>query len=224
MRLLLAIACPVIATIVALPIPRASATSTMAAMVYLLAVVGAAVIGGLRGGLFASVISFLGLNFFFTPPFHTFAVEKPEDLVALIGFLAVSSLVANLFTHLLTQRERAERRERETGLLYHLSSQLLERESTAGVLDEFTKDLSYLLGLSYCGVYGLQADGSLKLLAQFSEGGGAPNEGGVDIPLKTDREVFGTVRLVPRRDKEFGEDDSALAQALLLRSLLRWRA
>lgn len=214
-RLLLAIACPLIATTLALPLPRASATSTVAAMVYLLAVVGAAVIGGLRGGLFASVISFLGLNFFFTPPFHTFEVEKPEDLVALLGFLIVSSIVANLFTQLMNQRERAERRERETGLLYHLASQLLGRESTAGVLDEFTRDLAGILRLSVCEVYVAESDGELKLASRFTAGQISESGRTFDIPLKTDREEFGVVRVIPRVGTALDDEDLALAHAFV---------
>ena len=63
-------------------------------------------------GLVASVCSFLALNFFFTPPFHTFAVEETADLVALAVFLAVSATVGTMLSRVLEQRARAERRER----------------------------------------------------------------------------------------------------------------
>src|ERR1043165_9640583 len=64
-------------------------TAAVGATIYLLAVVIAAAVGGTRSGLVASAIGFLGLNFFFTAPRHTFRVGKSEDLVALIAFLVV---------------------------------------------------------------------------------------------------------------------------------------
>ena len=78
----------------------------------------AAATGGLVPGLIASAASFLALNFFFTPPLHTFAVEETADLVALAVFLAVSATVGTMLSRVLEQRARAERREREAWLLH----------------------------------------------------------------------------------------------------------
>lgn len=100
-----------VATLLAtLPVEVSTAT---AALVYVLAVTAAAALGGLVAGLTASVLSFLGLNFFFTRPFHTFVVTKPEDLIALVVFLLVSATVGTLISTALAQRARAETRERE---------------------------------------------------------------------------------------------------------------
>jgi two-component system sensor histidine kinase KdpD len=105
---------PAIATLLAaLPIETSTAT---AALVYVLAVTGAAVLGGVLAGLTASLVSFLGLNFFFTSPLHTFVVTKPEDLIALVVFLLVSATVGTLISTALAQRARAETRELEADL------------------------------------------------------------------------------------------------------------
>lgn len=109
--MLVGLALPAAATLLAvLPI---DVSTTTAALVYVLAVTAAATLGGLAAGLAASVLSFLTLNFFFTPPFHTFVVTKPEDLIALVVFLLVSATVGTLISTTLSQRARAERRERE---------------------------------------------------------------------------------------------------------------
>src|SRR2546430_1113387 len=105
LRLLAAVGLPGLATGVAsLGGLQSPTAETNAALLYLLSVVVAALIGGLRGGLIASFLSFLGLNFFFTPPLRNFAVAKGEDLLALLVFLAVSILVATLLTRTLSQR------------------------------------------------------------------------------------------------------------------------
>lgn len=102
---------PSCATLLAvLPVDVSTAT---AALAYVLAVTASAAVGGLAAGLAASVLSFLALNFFFTPPFHTFVVTKPEDLIALVVFLLVSATVGTLISVAISQRARAERREHE---------------------------------------------------------------------------------------------------------------
>jgi two-component system, OmpR family, sensor histidine kinase KdpD len=87
---------PGIVTLLA-ALPTETSTTT-AALAYVLGVVLAAAAGRIVAGLAASVLSFLALNFFFTPPLRTFAVEKTEDLVALAVFLAVSATVGALLS------------------------------------------------------------------------------------------------------------------------------
>jgi len=67
-RLVVAAALPWLATAVAaLPPLRSSRSAASAGFIYLFAVVGASLVAGLRGGLVASLLSALGLNFFFVP-------------------------------------------------------------------------------------------------------------------------------------------------------------
>ena len=61
----------------------------------------------------ASLLSFLALNFFFTPPLHTFGVAAPEDLVALSAFLVTSVIVGLLLSSALQAKSKSERRELE---------------------------------------------------------------------------------------------------------------
>jgi len=82
-------------------------STTTAALTYVLAVTAAAAVGGLIAGLAASVASFLALNFFFTAPFRTLFVGKPEDFVALVVFLIVSATVGTLISTAIAQRARA---------------------------------------------------------------------------------------------------------------------
>src|SRR5215217_4804588 len=78
-------------------LPEGISTAS-AALFYVLAVTGASAISGARAGIATSVLSFFGLNFFFTEPFHTFDVAKPEDLAALAVFLVVSVIVGTLLS------------------------------------------------------------------------------------------------------------------------------
>lgn len=61
---------------------------------YLVLVVVVAVVGGLGPALCAAVLSAGLLNFFFTRPLHTFAINDPNDVVALAAFVAVATTVS----------------------------------------------------------------------------------------------------------------------------------
>jgi two-component system sensor histidine kinase KdpD len=127
-------------------------STTTAALAYVVAVMLAAAAGGIPAGLIASALSFLGLNFFFTPPRHTLRVDKLEDLVALAVFVAVSGLVATLLSAVLQQRTRAERREQEARLLQHFGNRLLAGRPVEEVLGEFAESVVRLFDLARCEV------------------------------------------------------------------------
>jgi two-component system sensor histidine kinase KdpD len=145
-----AVALPGTATLLAL-LPRGVST-TSAALAYVVAVMIAAAFGGIAAGLLASVLSFLGLNFFFTPPEHTFRVDKLGDLVALAVFVAVSAFVATMLSAVLKQRVRAERREQEARLLHHFGTRLLAGRPVDEVLREFAISVVRLFDLVRCEV------------------------------------------------------------------------
>jgi two-component system sensor histidine kinase KdpD len=126
-------------------------TSTeIAALVYVLAVTGASALSGLAAGLATSILSFLALNFFFTEPLHTLNVAKPEDLTALAAFLVVSLIVGTLLSTAVSQRTRAERREREALLLQRFGTRLLAGEAPADVLGSFARAVTDLFPVGRC--------------------------------------------------------------------------
>jgi two-component system sensor histidine kinase KdpD len=180
---------------------------------YMLAVVSAAILGGMVGGLTASFLSFLGLNFFFTPPYGTFRVAKGEDAVALFVFLAVSSLVATLFTQALVQRSRAEQRERETFLLYQLSSGLLSRQRLEEVLRQTAKDLVELFRLARCEIELVLEPSESNRVAEFDVGREFDRDSALEVPLQTERTSFGVIRLFPESGRDLTETEEELATA-----------
>ena len=136
--LVVAVLAPAAATVLALQF-RGGRES--AASLYLLAVVVASAAAGLWAGLASSLLSFLGLNYFFTPPRETLAVNKTEDLVALVVFLIVAVVVATLLSRAIDERARASRREREASLLNYFATKLLQAEP----LDRQLQDLAIAL-------------------------------------------------------------------------------
>jgi two-component system sensor histidine kinase KdpD len=166
----------------------------IAALLYVLAVVVAAAAGGLVSGLVASVCSFLALNFFFTPPFHTFAVEQTDDLVALAVFLAVSAIVGTMLSRVLEQRARAERREREARLLNYLGSRLRSGVPTEEVLRSLARSITELFDLARCEITSELADG--PIVAEGRDGQAAPGHEEI-IPITVQDREFGRIVAMP---------------------------
>lgn len=92
---------------------------------YLVVVVSAAAIGGLGPGIVASVFSFLTFNFFFLPPYNSFVIGRPEDMIVLFVFLGLSILISAALAHASERAEAAEERGAELGALQELSAHLV---------------------------------------------------------------------------------------------------
>lgn len=63
-------------------------------LLFLLTVLAGAAVGGLGPALAAAVLGFLLVNWFFTPPYHTLAVEHLDNVLALFVFLLVGGVVS----------------------------------------------------------------------------------------------------------------------------------
>jgi two-component system sensor histidine kinase KdpD len=72
-------------------------------LLFLLLVVAISAVGGVWPALSAAVVGFLLVNWYFTPPVHTFTVEEGENLLALSVFLAVAA-VTSTFVSLAARR------------------------------------------------------------------------------------------------------------------------
>jgi two-component system, OmpR family, sensor histidine kinase KdpD len=137
-------------TFVLLLLPDPSTTT--GALVYALAVMVATSTGGMGAGLLCAVVSFVALNFFFTPPFYTLRVDKAQDIVALAVFLVVATIIGFFFSTVISQRAQAERREREVRLLQQLATRLLSGEPIEQELRRFATSMVHMLQLEECSI------------------------------------------------------------------------
>ncbi|MGH2733506.1 MAG: ATP-binding protein [Actinomycetota bacterium] len=151
----------------------AGMNATAVAGIFVLAVVAAALLAGLGGGLVASASSFVSLNYFFTPPRGTFEVEKTEDLVALFVFLVVSLVVSGLLSSLLTERLRAEGRELQLEHLYGLAQSLIAGAAPEVTLKEMAESLVEVFGFARAEVR-VPEEGAEMVAAVAGKGGRHP--------------------------------------------------
>jgi two-component system sensor histidine kinase KdpD len=112
-------------------------------LVFLTAIVGIAVRFGLWPSLFASAVSALCYNFFFTVPYYTFSVADPRNVVAILFFTVVAVIVSNVAARARSLALAAMSRARTTESLYVFSRKL----SGVGTLDDVLWATAYQIAL-----------------------------------------------------------------------------
>lgn len=93
-------------------------------LLYLLAVVAIAVLGGIIPAFAAAVGAFFLANWFFTPPFHRLTIDATEDVVALVAFVIVAGVVSWLLRLATQHAADAKENELKSALLAGLSHDL----------------------------------------------------------------------------------------------------
>jgi two-component system sensor histidine kinase KdpD len=93
-------------------------------MIYLLAVVLAAIRLGLKPAIMTAFLSVLSFDFFFVPPRFTFSVSDSEYLITFFGLFTVGTVISTLVAKSSERAETIREREVQTSSLYYLSRDL----------------------------------------------------------------------------------------------------
>jgi two-component system, OmpR family, sensor histidine kinase KdpD len=109
-------------------------------LAYLVAVVTITVLGGFWPAVLAAVVSSLLLNWYFTDPIHTFTIDQPRELLALLLFVTLAVAVSSV-VHLAARRavQAAQAREEAAALLELAQTVLAGADSPAAVLEHLTR-------------------------------------------------------------------------------------
>ncbi len=103
-------------------------------MIYLLAVVVAAVYLGRGPSILVSMLSVAAFDFFFVPPYFTLAVSDTEYLITFIGLFLVGLVISALAVRAREQADAAQQREADTATLYSLSRELAAADGLEAVI------------------------------------------------------------------------------------------
>jgi two-component system, OmpR family, sensor histidine kinase KdpD len=135
------------------------------AMIFLMAVLFAAVRFGMWPAIYASCISFLAYNFFFIPPLYTLTITEPYEFLALIIFLTVAVITSALAGRVRDQARIAAGRMRATRRLYALARKLSELATVEALADGAAGEIHTSLGRP--ALILLDQDGALSLVAAW---------------------------------------------------------
>jgi two-component system sensor histidine kinase KdpD len=103
-------------------------------LIFLVCVVGVAVVGGFWPAVLAAIAASLLLNWYFTPPLHTLTIANPKDVLALLLFVTVAVSVSSV-VHLAARRAiQAARAGEDAAALLALAQTVLGGDDTPGAI------------------------------------------------------------------------------------------
>ncbi len=202
---------------------------TNIAMLYLLAVVIAAVRWGKGPAVATAIIGVLSFDFFLVPPYFTLTVADVQYVFTFAGLLAAGLVVGTLASRMREQAIQARKREEQTAALYRLAADLADSAGFEAVLQAIRKNVREIVS---CGVaIYLPADGALeiashdpgfpasegeKTIARWAYENGSMAGGSADeatgrrtryLPLKTPQGAIGVLGLCLRKGAEILDPD-----------------
>ncbi len=124
-----------------------------ASLLYLPVVVACATRFGFGPAVLGAAGSFICWNFFFLPPFGTWAIEDPKDWLALIVFLVVALATARLAAQGRAQAQQAQAREHEARALQQASAQMSAEVSLERILPMLARQIISACAAPYCAIY-----------------------------------------------------------------------
>jgi two-component system sensor histidine kinase KdpD len=122
------------------------------ALVFLLVVLGGSAAGGRALGVALAVGAFLAFNYFFLPPYLTFAIADPLDWLVLVTFLITSIVAAQLLYRATSTAEVATARAAEVDRLATLGAETLNLARPEDALRAILDVIRTTLGVVSCDV------------------------------------------------------------------------
>ena len=116
------------------------------ALLYLLPVMAAASLSGLRTGIFAGIASSLAYNFFFLPPTGTLTVNNPENVISIFVLLGVAVATSQLTSRVREQADLAAASARTNATLAGFLRQLTGCNDAADAGRIICDDIARLFG------------------------------------------------------------------------------
>lgn len=136
--------------------------SAVVDLLYLPAVLGAAIVAGLRPALFSALASALAYNYFFTVPRGSFRVSSPADLVTVVVLFLVAVVASQLAASVRRQALIASAHASRNATIAGLARQLLSSRSE----DEIARVASdRLAALFHCNALLVKASPELHVIA-----------------------------------------------------------
>ncbi|OYW24845.1 MAG: two-component sensor histidine kinase, partial [Planctomycetales bacterium 12-60-4] len=137
-------------------------TEANTVMLFLAIVAWTAYQYGRGPAVLASVLSVLTFDYFFVPPFHTFAVADAQYVVTFAVMLAIGLVIGTLTSRLRAQVESARQRERRTSALYELGKQLSSLYGNVFLVGAAGEKIAEMMG-GEVAIYLQQASGAPDL-------------------------------------------------------------
>lgn len=113
-------------------------------LLYLPTVLAAAGFYGFWPGVTAAVASALAFNFYFTHPFHTFRISRPEDVVTVALLFLVALVTSRLASRMQSERQAARKSAARNATVAGLARRLLSCSGADQIAEVASRELGRL--------------------------------------------------------------------------------
>ncbi|MFJ8141665.1 DUF4118 domain-containing protein [Streptomyces sp. NPDC096013] len=192
-------------------------------LLYLSLTVAAALLGGLLPALASAAVGSLLLNWYFTPPVHTFTIADPKNIVAIAIFVAVAVSVASVVDLAARRTHQAARLRAESEILSYLAGNVLRGETSLEALLERVRE-----------TFGMESAALLERASDVDPWTCAgsvgprpcrnPEDADVDVPVGDHMALALSGRVLPAEDRRVLAAFAAQAAVVLDRRRLREEA
>lgn len=131
-------------------------------LIFLPAVIGAAVLFGMGPALVAGAASALAYNYFFTAPLHSFMIRHPADVVTVVVLFLVALVTSQLAAAIRAEARNAERHAARNATIAGFARLLLTSSREGDIADIAMRELAQLFA---CNAIMLTVDPELRQIA-----------------------------------------------------------
>jgi len=192
-------------------------------LLFLTLTVAAALMGGLFPALASAAVGSLLLNWYFTPPVHTFTIADPENIVAIAIFVGVAVSVASVVDLAARRTQQAARLRAESEILSFLAGSVLRGETSLEALLERVRET---FGMESAALLERESD-----VAPWTCAGSvgprpcqSPDDADVDVPVGDHMALALSGRVLPAEDRRVLAAFAAQAAVVLDRRRLQEEA
>ncbi|MFD5948135.1 ATP-binding protein [Streptomyces collinus] len=192
-------------------------------LLFLTLTVAAALLGGLYPALASAVAGSLLLNWYFTPPVHTFTIADPKNIVAIAIFIGVAVSVASVVDLAARRTHQAARLRAESEILSFLAGSVLRGETSLEALLERVRE-----------TFGMESAALLERASDVdpwtcagsvgSRPAESPDDADVDMPVGDHMALALSGRVLPASDQRVLAAFAAQAAVVLDRQRLQQEA
>jgi len=112
------------------------------AMLLLLPAIASGILGGIRVGLFASIMAVAAFDFLFVPPYLTLRISDVRFLPSFLVFILVSVVTSYFAKSVRQEAERSRHRERFVYSLYSFTKAIMTAEGLDDIFNRSVKSIS----------------------------------------------------------------------------------
>jgi two-component system sensor histidine kinase KdpD len=179
-------------------------------VLFFLATVVTALVGGLGPALLAAVVGGLLLNFFLTPPIYTFTIAERENVITLVAMVLVAVLVALVVDRAARRAQQAAQARAEATLLASFSRTVLTR---ADPLPRLLEKIRESFTLTTAAILERRGGGWVVSACAGPPDCTRPDKADVDVAVDPDIHLVGQGRTLSAAERRLL--DAVAGQALL---------